>query len=93
MPSNVQALAVAALLLPIVRPRVDRRSERSRDLLLSRIRGEFNEMPCLALTAPQAVRLFGLRNDICHRVLDSLVADGILWKRDDDRFVSRAASV
>ena len=48
-------------------------------------------MPCLSLTAPQAMRLFGLRDDVCYRVLDSLVAEGILWKRDDDRFVSRAA--
>ena len=90
MSSNAQALVLSAP-LPLVRARVDRRSPRSRDLLLARVRGEFSEMPCLSLTAPQAMRLFGLRDDVCLRVLDSLVAEGILWKRDDDRFVSRAA--
>jgi hypothetical protein len=89
IPSNAGAAAFAAPLQPVVRPRIDRRAQRSRELLLARVRGEFSEMPCLALTAPQAMRLFGLRDDICRRLLGSLVADGILWKRDDDRYVSR----
>jgi hypothetical protein len=54
------------------------------------VRGEFSEMPCLSLTIPQAMRLFGLREDVCKRVLASLVSDGVLWKRDDDRYVSRS---
>jgi hypothetical protein len=68
----------------------DRRSHESRELLLARVRGEFGEMPCLALTLPQAMRLFGLRQDICERVLDALVANEVLMRRDGERYVSRS---
>jgi hypothetical protein len=87
-PSNSHALAVRVL--PAVRPRIDRRSHLARELLLTRVRGEFGEMPCLSLTMPQAMRLFGLREDICRRILSSLVTEGVLWRRDDDRYVARA---
>ena len=73
------------------RPNMDRRAQPARDRLVARVRGEFCEMPCLSLTIRQAMRLFGLREDICLRVLGSLVSDGVLWKRADDRYVSRAA--
>ena len=72
------------------RPAFDRRAQPARNLLLARVRGEFSEMPCLSLTIPQAMRLFGLREDICRRVLGALVTDGVLWKRHDERYVSRA---
>jgi DNA-binding IclR family transcriptional regulator len=41
--------------------------------ILERIRGEFLEMPGLALTSPQARRLLGLDEQRCHRLLDRLV--------------------
>jgi hypothetical protein len=91
MPSPIHSGALALAFRPPadVRPRIDRRSHQARDLLLTRVRGEFTEMPCLSLTLPQAMRLFGLREDICRRLLGSLVADGALSKRDDDRYISR----
>ena len=46
--------------------------------LLARLRGEFAEMPCLALTGPQAQRLFGLTSAQCERVLGRLVESGVL---------------
>ncbi len=50
------------------------------DLTLhSRIRAEYDEMPGMRLTAPQAARLFNLEPISCERVLDSLVAEGLLW--------------
>lgn len=52
----------------------DRRDQSSRDELVERVYGEFHEMPCLRLTAAQAQRLFGLRADICERILTGLVA-------------------
>jgi hypothetical protein len=58
--------------------RIDRRTQSSREELLERVYGEFHEMPCLRLTAAQAQRLFGLRRDICQRILTSLVAGGVL---------------
>ena len=84
------ALALAYRMQDGARPASDRRSQPARDLLLARVRGEFSEMPCLSLTIPQAMRLFGLREDICRRVLGALVTDGVLWKRHDERYVSRA---
>lgn len=35
-------------------------------------------MPGLHLTVVQAQRLFGLRSDICRRILDTLVREGFL---------------
>lgn len=43
-----------------------------------RIRGEFNEMPGLSLTAAQAQRLLGLSGAECNLVLGRLVACGFL---------------
>jgi hypothetical protein len=65
---------------------VDRRNHASREALLRRISGEFNEMPCLRLTRGQAQRLFSLRPDICERVLASLVRDGLLTCGSDGRY-------
>jgi len=46
--------------------------------LMTRVRSEFVEMPCLSLAAPQAQRLFGLTSQECERVLGRLVASGFL---------------
>ena len=64
----------------------DRRSLASRDALVGRILGEFSEMPCLRLTRGQAQRLFGLRADVCERVLADLVRDGTLQCGPDGRY-------
>ena len=58
------------------RPLADRRDDASRKALMERVYGEFHEMPCLRLTPEQARRLFGLRADVCQRVLDRLVQRG-----------------
>jgi hypothetical protein len=56
-------------------PPRERRDHTSRERLLHRVYGEFQEMPCLRLTGPQARRLFGLRTDVCERVLATLVRE------------------
>ena len=76
-------MCAARLLLPIAR---DRRRYPARDALVERISGEFHEMPCLRLTLPQAQRLFGLRADVCQRVLSGLVRDGTLTRDIDQRY-------
>ena len=45
----------------------------------ARIRSEYQEMPGLRVTLPQAARLFGLEPTSCERVLNTLVVDGELW--------------
>ena len=65
--------------------RGDRRHQTDRDALVQRVYGEFAEMPCMRLTAPQARRLFGLRPDVSQRVLTELVDDGALAS-DGERY-------
>jgi hypothetical protein len=45
-------------------------------------------MPGLCLTAAQAQRLFGLRDDICVRVFDTLV-DAAILRRDASELYRR----
>ena len=46
--------------------------------LVDRVRGEFNEMPGLQLTIPQAARLLGIEPEACRSVIDQLVASEFL---------------
>jgi hypothetical protein len=46
--------------------------------LVDRVRGEFNEMPGLQLTVPQAARLLGIEQETCKNVIDTLVASSFL---------------
>ena len=68
------------------RPQPERRNHVERRAVIERVAGEFNEMPCLRLTGAQAQRLFGLRADICQRVLAGLVTDGTLVRGSDGRY-------
>jgi hypothetical protein len=52
---------------------MERRSIGTTDQILSRIRGEYLEMPGLRLTSAQAERLWGLDGQTCLAVLESLV--------------------
>jgi hypothetical protein len=52
------------------------------EIVVSRIREEFREMPGLRLTPAQATKLWGLENDFCKAVIESLVAEAYLrWTR------------
>ena len=55
--------------------------------LLTRIRGEFLEMPGLRLTIPQARRLLGLDMLTCSAALAILKAAGVLATTRDGAFV------
>lgn len=59
----------------------------SRDQTLSRIRGEYAEMPGLKLTVAQAQRLWGLDRDSCYRWLTGLADSGFLARTRDGAFV------
>ena len=74
------------------RPRRERRDTDSREQLLARLRGEFREMPCLSLTLEQSMRLFGLREDVCRRILRSMIEEGAIWRRSDGRYTARLDS-
>jgi hypothetical protein len=54
------------------------RERASAPVLARQIRGEYDEMPCLRLTLPQASRFWNVDSEMCRSVLDQLVADGYL---------------
>ena len=62
-------------------PRRERRNLASRAELLRRMEVEYYGIPGLVLTLAQAKRLFGLSDDICARVLTTLIDRGVL-RRD-----------
>ncbi len=57
------------------------------DACLRRIRAEFWEMPGLALSVPQAQRLWSLDQSVVERLFAELVASGELRQLSDRRFV------
>jgi len=48
------------------------------EMIARRVRAEFAEMPGLRLTPAQARRLWGVDLDMCHAVIDALVASDFL---------------
>ncbi len=54
--------------------------------LVTRIRGEYLEMPGLRLTLEQAQRLCGVERTLCKRVLDALVEAKFLCVRSDGAY-------
>lgn len=65
----------------------ERRIAASRAELLRRVMVEFEEMPGLRITHAQAQRLFGLREDVCGRVLATLVDRAILRRDPNGAYV------
>jgi hypothetical protein len=57
--------------------------------ILSRIRGEYLEMPGLSLTPDQAQRLWGLDRQSCERVMRQLVDSKFLWRTSAGNYVLR----
>ena len=51
---------------------------RPEQAIVTRIRGEFNEMPGLCLTFKQAQRLWALDGSTCANVLEGLLTEGFL---------------
>jgi hypothetical protein len=66
---------------------IERRDVASRHELSRRIEMEYHDMPGLRLTPAQAIRLFGLKDDICLRMLDALVGAKILRRTADGMYV------
>jgi hypothetical protein len=57
---------------------------------LRRIRGEYREMPGLKLTVPQAARLWHVDAPSVERMLDALVADGLLRRTTGGAYLVRS---
>lgn len=59
------------------------------DTVTARVRAEFDEMPGMTLTVPQASRLFGLEEDICRTIVERLIRAAYL-RRMENGAVTRA---
>lgn len=59
---------------------------------MRRVRGEFEEMPCLRLTLTQAGTLFGLPDRICQWVLGRLESDGFLGRTQQGEYVRQTTT-
>ncbi|MGH9314208.1 MAG: hypothetical protein ACRD1S_13555, partial [Vicinamibacterales bacterium] len=60
-----------------------------REALRRRAISEFDEMPGLRLTFWQAIRLFGISEGVCDRLLGQLVAEGILSRNANGAYTRR----
>lgn len=58
---------------------------------LDRVRAEFEEMPCLRVTLPEARRLFGLPDHSTACVLQHLASEGFLDTTERGEYFRRAA--
>ncbi len=56
---------------------------------LTRVRGEFSEMPCLRVTPAQACLLLGLQQPASHWVLERLTEEGFLARTPDGEYMRR----
>jgi hypothetical protein len=73
---------------------------RSRDRLpddlwhatVHRVRGEFDEMPCLRVSAAQACALFGLPDRVCEWVLGRLESDGFLARTGSGEYIRQTTT-
>jgi hypothetical protein len=59
---------------------------------LHRVRGEFEEMPCLRVSMAQARMLFGLPERVCEWVLSRLETDGFLGRTSNGEYVRQTTS-
>jgi hypothetical protein len=58
---------------------------------VSRIRGEFAEMPCMRLTVEQARFLFGLNDTATNWILECLAREGFLARTSNGEYVRRSS--
>jgi hypothetical protein len=77
----------------MLRVKPDRRDAMSRTRLLRRVRGLFARTRARGLTLLESAELLRVREDICARALETLVADGALTRTADGRYAPRRKSV
>jgi hypothetical protein len=67
----------------------ERRNVRRRDALVRRIVGEFEELPGLTLSLRQTMRLLGIDEGTCLRILDGLTKAGHIRRDSRHLYVRR----
>lgn len=59
------------------------------ELVTKRVQAEFEEMPGMTLTMPQASRLFGIEREVCKAIVERLITTSYL-KVTESGAVTRA---
>jgi len=59
---------------------------------VNRVRGEFDEMPCMRLTADQAAALLGLQPPVSRWVLQRLEGEGFLARTEQGEYMRRTGA-
>jgi hypothetical protein len=67
----------------------DRMADELWDATLTRVRGEFEEMPCMRVTPAQASALLGLRQEASERILERLAREGFLSRTPQGEYMRR----
>jgi hypothetical protein len=62
----------------------------TRELLVTRIRAEYRDVPGLRLTIPQACQFWRIEERVCRAILEELVSDGFLAQMNDGAFIERS---
>lgn len=60
--------------------------------MVSRVRGEFDEMPCLRVTSDQARVLFGLSPRTSDWILSRLTQEGFLVQTPEGQYARRSTA-
>jgi hypothetical protein len=97
LPPAESASYVAATAAQRMHNRFARRSrerlpEEDWNATVGRVRGEFEEMPCLRVTLAQAGTLFGLPDRICAWVLGRLESDGFLGRTAQGEYMRQTTA-
>ena len=77
-----------AMALPAARG-AERRNVAQREALVQRLIAEFDEMPGLRLSLPQASRLFGVTEAAASRILTALTKAGTLHRNASNLYMRR----
>jgi hypothetical protein len=59
---------------------------------VTRVRSEFDEMPCLRVTPAQARLLFGLPGSASDWILNRLAGEGFLTQTPDGQYIRRSTA-
>lgn len=76
----------------VVRRSRERLSDQQWHATIRRVRGEFEEMPCLRVSLAQARPLFGLPDRVCQWILSRLESDGFLERTSAGEYVRHTAA-
>jgi len=87
--TSLDAIKGRSVAMGLPAARAERRNVTQREALVQRLIAEFDEMPGLRLSLPQASRLFGLSEAAAARILTALTKAGTLHRNASNLYMRR----